>query len=190
MNDDKTDTGETPSGAPGEPGRGVSELELARAVRALDREMAPSRDLWAGIERNIIDHPQPAARGWHRSWMPYGVAASMTMAMAALVFSLVGNQTPEPAFVSYDDAIDGMEAEYLQVRNPMVQQFNETNEGLDPATMQEIYRNIEIMAQARRDIEAQVRANPENERLVEMLMRIHEQEIELLKQDYTRPRSM
>jgi hypothetical protein len=43
------------------------------------------------------------------------------------------------------------------------------------------------MEQARREIEDQVRMNPENRRLVEMLMRIHEQELELLKQDYTQP---
>ena len=43
------------------------------------------------------------------------------------------------------------------------------------------------MAQARHELEAQVRRNPENRRLVEMLMRIHEQELELLRQDFSRP---
>ncbi len=172
-------------------GQPISEVELARAIRELPREMTPQRDLWAGIERNIIDHPQPEVRSWQRQWMPYGVAASFLMAMSAFVLSVFSVTQPvEPAFVSYDESINRMESEYLQVRNPLVQQFNETNQSLDPAVLEDIYQNIEIMAQARRDIEAQVRANPENQRLVEMLMRIHEQELELLKQDFTRPRSL
>lgn len=169
----------------------MSELELARAIRDLPREMEPTRDLWAGIERNIIDYPQPTAHSWQRQWMPYGVAASLLMAVSALVFSVLSvSQPAEPAFVGYDESINRMESEYLQVRNPLVRQFNETNQNLDPAVLEDIYRNIELMELARRDIEAQVRENPGNQRLVEMLMRIHEQELELLKQDFTQPRSM
>lgn len=168
----------------------ISELELARAVRELPREMEPTRDLWAGIERNIIDHPQPSGHE-KRQWIPYGVAASLVMAVSALALAVFSvTQPTEPQFVAFDESIDRMESEYLQVRNPLVQQFNETNQNLDPVVMEEIFRNIEIMEQARRDIEAQVRENPENQRLVEMLMRIHEQELELLKQDFTQPRSM
>jgi hypothetical protein len=57
--------------------------------------------------------------------------------------------------------------------------------------LNDLYRNLDILEQARRDIEAQVRENPENRRLLEMLMSIHAQELDLLKQDYSRPgRSM
>ncbi|MDZ7686034.1 MAG: hypothetical protein U5O39_14295 [Gammaproteobacteria bacterium] len=112
--------------------------------------------------------------------MPYGVAASLVMAASALAIALLAVDQPvEPAFRCYDDSINQLESEYRQVRNPLIEQFNETNRNLDPVVMNDLYRNIEIMAQARREIEAQVRANPGNERLVEMLMRIHEQEIEL-----------
>ena len=36
----------------------ISDLELARLVRDLDREKQPQRDLWVGIQRGILDHPQ------------------------------------------------------------------------------------------------------------------------------------
>ena len=73
----------------------------------------------------------------------------------------------------------------------MMEEFFTGNESLDKKTKDDLFRNLDILAQARTDLERQVRENPDNRRLVEMLMTIHEQELELLKQDYTRPsRSM
>ena len=54
-------------------------MQLAREVRNLDREMQPSRDLWAGIERRIEAHPQPK-KAEPIAWMRYGMAASVLMA--------------------------------------------------------------------------------------------------------------
>ena len=45
----------------------------------------------------------------------------------------------------------------------------------------------DLLAQARAGLEQQVRDNPENQRLLELLLKIHEQELELLRRDYTRP---
>lgn len=161
------------------------DLELARQVRALDREIQPTRDLWQGIERRIIDYPQKSDR--QHEWMPYGVAASMLLAACALVLNLLpGQNTP----ITASQGIDLMEAEYVQVRNPMVQRFNEVNKDLDQQTLNDLYRNLKILEEARLEIEAQVREQPDNQRLVELLMKIHQQELELLKQDFSRPSRM
>lgn len=45
----------------------AAELRLAREIRALPRTMAPERDLWAGIERKILDYPQ---RRWRTLRLP------------------------------------------------------------------------------------------------------------------------
>jgi hypothetical protein len=163
------------------------ELRLARQIRDLDREMMPERDLWTAIERNIADYPQRKPFNLQRDWMPYGVAASLIIAIAALLVNVVGLEQRNSTLLAADYAIDSIDSGYVNVRNPMVDQFRETNKNLDQATLDDLYRNIEIMAQARKDIEMQVRANPENTKLVEMLMRVHERELELLKQDYSQP---
>ncbi len=164
----------------------VLDLNLARAVRSLDREIQPERDLWVGIERNIIHHPQRRLAERMQDWMPYGMAASMVLAVAALFISLNQvNSNPAGLAVALDPAMGEMKQEYLQVRNPMVEQFNQTNKDLDSRTLQDLHRNLEILELARRQIEEQVRQNPENTRLVEMLMRVHEQELDLLKRDFT-----
>lgn len=174
-----------------EDAREPADLRLAREIRNLRREIEPSRDLWPGIERRIAEYPQRREGERRFDWMPWGVAASLVLATAAFVISVIPGDPFTPELVSMDRSIDQMQAEYLRVRNPLVQEFTETNRNLDPETMEDLYRNIEIMEQARREIEEAVRQNPENRRLVEMLMDIHEQELELLKRDYMQPtRSM
>jgi len=163
------------------------DLLLARQIRDLDQEIQPSRDLWPGIERNIIEYPQRKKTEWRNDWMPYGVAASLLLAVSALVINLTGVNQSADRFVAAEHTISAVQNGYIKVRNPLVEQFTEVNKNLEPATLEELHRNIEIMEQARLDIEAQVRQNPEDQRLVEMLMRIHSQEIELLKQDYSKP---
>lgn len=163
------------------------ELQLAREIRGLDREIMPQRDLWKDIERNIADYPQRKQFSLQRDWMPYGVAASLIIAITALVVNVVGIEQKGSTLSAADYAIDSIDSGYMNVRNSMVDQFRETNKNLDQATLDDLYRNIEIMAKARKDIETQVRANPENTKLVEMLMRVHERELKLLKQDYSQP---
>lgn len=174
------------------------EMQLAREVRALDRDIQPSRNLWPSIERRMEDFPQRKNPEYSASWLRFGMAASVLMAFSALVLTVAdlgfdgtrGNtaslfEQPNPT------PLETMQVEYLKTREPLVEQFTETNRSLAPDTLEELYRNIEIMAQARKDIEAQVRLDPTNRRLVEQLMRIHEQELALLKQDFSQPtRSM
>ncbi len=165
-------------------------MTLAREIRALDAEIQPSRDLWRGIERRMLDHPQKAPGGFSLNWLSYGVAASLIVGTTALMVSLWQPITQETQVLTADRSFNQMEAEYVQLRNPLVKKFTELNSDLDEQTLDELYRNLDILESARRDIEAQVREAPSNRRLIETLMRIHEQELELLKQDFTRNRMM
>jgi len=163
----------------------ISDFELAQLVRDLDREKMPERDLWAGIQRNILDHPQKTPGRDQQLWMPYAVAASMLIAVASLMLNLTQDQPM--SFQTQTAGFDQMQQEYIQVRNPMVEEFNRVNDRLDDKTMTVLHQNLDILAQARADLEQQVRENPDNQRLLDLLLKIHEQELELLRQDYTRP---
>jgi hypothetical protein len=174
----------------------MTDLELARLVRDLDDEMKPDRDLWQGIERQMLDHPQKASRT-QGQWMPVAVAASLVIAVGAMMLSLTQNPSALPPVgsslvsapgttIGLTTGLNQVQAEYVQVRNPLVEQFNVKNESLDERTRMDLYQNLEIMAQARRDLESQIRDNPANQRLMEMLVKLHEQEIALLQQDFSR----
>jgi hypothetical protein len=164
----------------------LTDLELARAVKGLNHEMQPTRDLWAGIERQIQDFPQKQQKSWSSNWMPYGVAASLVIGLSALVLNMVQLNSEETRLVSAEQTFNQMQVDYVQLRNPLVQKFGEVNKNLDEQTLDDLYRNLGILESARKEIETQVRENPENRKLVEMLMRIHEQELDLLRQDFSR----
>ncbi|MDA0978922.1 MAG: hypothetical protein O3B72_10210, partial [Proteobacteria bacterium] len=129
------------------------------------------------------DHPQKIKGDRQSVWMPYAVAASLLLAVSAVTLNILQWQGSTPVALT---GLDRIEQEYVQLRNPMVEEFTRVNESLDPGIKQELYRNFEIMEQARLELEQQVRDNPDNQRLVEMLLKVHEQELELLRQDYTR----
>jgi hypothetical protein len=162
-------------------GNDVVDMALARRIRELDDELTPERDLWVGIQRQILDYPQQNRSDKTQVWMPYAVAASLVIAVSAMLLNVTG----VPGLDVQTVGVEQISTEYLQVRNPMVEEFSRVNESLDQKTMTELYRNFEILDQARKDLEKQVKDNPENRRLVEMLIKVHEQELELLKQDFS-----
>ena len=162
------------------------DFNLAKAVRELDKDMVPERDLWPGIERRIADLPQRRGQGWRNRVMPVAVAASFLLAVSTMVLTLYRfDQLDTKRELTFDQSMSQMQTEYLNVRNPLFREFEEANKDLDQETIALIYRNIEIIAQARRELEAELKKNPENQRLVKMLMRIHQQELDLLNQKYT-----
>jgi hypothetical protein len=163
----------------------LTDLDLARAVKDLDPEIKPERDLWVGIERQIQDYPQNPRKSWSNDWMPYGVAASLIVAFSALILNMVQLNSEESGLVSAEQTFNQMQVDYVQLRNPLVQKFGEVNKNLDEKTLDDLYRNLDILENARKEIETQVRENPENRKLVEMLMRIHEQELDLLRKDFS-----
>ncbi|MBL4680423.1 MAG: hypothetical protein JKY88_06830 [Pseudomonadales bacterium] len=166
---------------------GALSLALARELRQLNPEMEPSRDLWPAIERGMAQYVQPTKK--RLNWMPYSVAASLLIAVSALVSNVVlMKQQTAPVLVQGTDifSLDENQVEYLKVRNTLKDQFMETNRMLPLATLDDLNHNIQILEDARIEIESQVRANPQDARLIELLMRIHAQEIELLKQDYSK----
>jgi len=170
--------------------RAQSPEALNTLLDALEQKKQLSNERFAEARAHQLARKYGAAR-IRQDLKAKGIAASLVIASLSLALNLDKRLDEVPQVVSFDRSIDHLQSEYLQVRNPLVQEFGKTNENLDPVVLEDLYKNIEIMEQARREIEDQVRKNPENRRLVEMLMNIHERELELLKRDYTQPtRSM
>lgn len=161
------------------------DIALARAVRDFEREIQPTRDLWPGIERQIANYPQRHRDDWLYKLMPYGMAASLLIAVTALILSVtqVGGRE-ELKYLSLERSMGEMQNEFMAVRNPSIQRFEKANQGLDRETILLLYKNIEIIEKARKEIELALLQNPENQHLIAMLMRVHQQELNLLNQNF------
>ncbi len=63
---------------------GINELEYRRALKALPKELAPDRDLWAGIAARLEPRvAQPKAR---TPWLRYAIAAGISCAAVAFAW--------------------------------------------------------------------------------------------------------
>jgi hypothetical protein len=165
----------------------ITDLELARQIKALDTEMQPERDLWVGVQRQILDHPQKTDDRDRHFWMPYAVAASLVIAVSALMLNVAQLDRGPVLLTGQPVALDQIESEYVRVRNPMMEQFTRVNQSLDERARTELYRNLEIIEKARSELEIQLRENPDDHHLMEMFMKVQEQELDLLRRDFSNP---
>jgi len=156
------------------------DFTLAKQIRELDREIFPERDLWQGIERRISDLPHTRRGEWLARWMPVGVAASLVLALGSFLLSVYRTDFVRPAQLTFEQSMTQMDAEYRRVRGPLVRQFEERNRDIDPELADLVYRNLQIIDEAKSQLERALERDPENQRLLEMLMRVNQQELELL----------
>jgi hypothetical protein len=74
----------------------VNDIELLRALRGLDRERSPARDLWPGIAAGMAAGRAPVHRAPRRRWIPLAMAAAATLA-AVLMWPATLEQIDVPA---------------------------------------------------------------------------------------------
>ena len=159
------------------------DLGLARALRDMERETEPERDLWPGIERRIAVIPL-GQNAWLQRLMISAVAASFIMASASLLLVLGRSAAPNSAGVELQQSVVQMEREFLHLRNPMIKIINESVPDLDEKTLLLVFKNFEIIENARKEIELALLSNPEDLQLLQMLRRLRQQEIDLLDATY------
>jgi hypothetical protein len=82
----------------------MNDMELLRALRALDRERSPRRDLWPAIAAGIeAGHPRSHRRPPRRHWVPLAMAASALL--AAVVMWPAALEDGEPGSASAPVAV-------------------------------------------------------------------------------------
>ena len=177
-------------------GSSIDELELQRKVNALQREIHPERDLWQGIERSLTETPQK--RPVREHLLPASVAASVFMAAAALLLSLIQfqsnhdvakvpprNADHEARVVSQFLLTGELGTTGAALQASLGTDFPEVRR-IDPELRAEIYQNLVTLAEARTAIYREIQKQPGDFRLHQMLTSVQAQERELLQQDFTR----
>jgi hypothetical protein len=69
-------------------GVATDDLGLARAARDLPASLAPARDLWPGIERAVLLHPQ-REHAFPHYFLHRGVAASLVLGLMAFGLAVI-----------------------------------------------------------------------------------------------------
>jgi hypothetical protein len=177
------------------------ERALRRVVdgaRGLPAEVAPARDLWPAIERQItgatvrqgwFGRSDDQAAGGRRL---IAAAAVLVAALGAVVGLLIvresgragaGRGVGEPGTISMavEPAMqEGGAEEFVRARTELRAVLEARRADLSPATREVIDRNLAVIEQAASEIETAMANDPGNQHLRGLLLAVYRQEIELL----------
>lgn len=136
---------------------------LTQEVNDLSPELAPSRDLWSGIEKAIN---QPDQQRQNKT--PWLVAASVVMAVT------VGWYSNQQADFEQDSLVESIEANFAMQKQAVALQYTNVKP-ISPEAAAEF-------AKARETILAALAEDPSNPALLEILKYTQQRELELMHQ--------
>lgn len=152
--------------------------KLDAKLESLEREKQPSRDLWQGIEFEISkptmgDNNTSSSKVIKITNKPlYGLAASFALVAVVGYFSFqTGLST------SGQDLAEALSAQHQMQKNELIASF----EGQQSAT-QNWQEQISELDEAALAIKKALAEEPNNAALLNMLKKVHEQQISLIEQ--------
>ena len=156
---------------------------LAQAS-ALPREMAPPRDLWAGIAERIEAERRVRPAWWGSVGL--AVAAALVVAVGAALLlrtepaSLVPALMTTPASLG-PTSIGAAEQEYEQAATALMAALQARRDTLSPETLAGVEKNLLVMDQALSEVRAALGRDPGNPELTRMLVSTHRKKVETLR---------
>jgi predicted anti-sigma-YlaC factor YlaD len=163
-------------------------LILAQA-RALPRELAPPRDLWAGIAERI----DAGGRG-RTFWFAPMVLAAAAVLVAVVSVSLLHRGEPVTAPVSVPGpaanvtpvSLEGTplgaaEQDYERAATELLAALQERRQSLSPQTLASVERNLAVIDQALNEVRAALSRDPGNKDLTRMLVSAHRKKVDTLR---------
>jgi hypothetical protein len=172
---------------------------LLASAGELEREIAPKRDLWEGIESRIAETGE-VVRGpwWSQSWVGWAAAAVLVLALGVQL-NRDRAATVSPGSVAQSSAVtmsapnsieliaqtsdaarsrDGL----MQVREDLLRSITERRDSLDPEAQRQVDENLLIIDQAITSIYQALQDNPQNRELEFLLASTYQREVNFLKQ--------
>lgn len=153
------------------------DASLNEQVAELSKEMQPSRDLWSGIEKAIVESKQmdtKVARADKRA--TFAVAASICTAV------FTGWMTLSPVANKNDTMVDFatvMSKEFEQQKGLMLASAGRSDSS---AFSDDIQKQLKELSDAQRAIIKALAQDPTNSDLIELLRWTQKQELDLLNQ--------
>jgi hypothetical protein len=158
---------------------------LAQA-NALPREVAPPRDLWAGIAERIEAERRGRRPAW---WGPVGLAMAATLVVGVAAALLQRSEPSEriaPSVMTTPVSLDptsigAAEQEYQQAASALMAALQGRRDTLSPETLASVERNLLVMDQALAEVRAALGRDPGNRELTRMLVSTHRKKVETLR---------
>ncbi len=175
---------------------------LSTQASALPCEIAPERDLWAGVaekigadESNVVMFNRSRRGAQRIAWWSYGLAAAAIVVLMLNVPALLrrtNTTTPTPPtppvtvaekpLPEADAELQRVTAQYLDARKELVALLEERKAEIAPATFAVVEENLSVIAAAVTEIETALAAEPQSPKLERLLYAAYRSEVDLLQQ--------
>jgi anti-sigma factor RsiW len=160
---------------------------LAHAA-ALPREMAPGRDLWAGIEARL-DQARPAWRrpGWAGWGAGLAAAAGVALALSAALHGPgpAGRSATGPSLVpaaSSPNPVAAAEREYARAAADLMSALEQQRDRLPPETLASVEKDLRSIDAALTEVRSALATDTANPGLNHLLTSTHQRKVEVLQQ--------
>ncbi|MEE4246680.1 MAG: hypothetical protein V2I33_14815 [Kangiellaceae bacterium] len=170
-------------------------FEVKQSLNQLPKEMTPSRDLWNDIEASISQaQVQPSndvvvnINQVNKSWMPYAVAASLTLAIFSSWFSWTTMQEyksyriEQSQLAEQKAVLDAMSQQRMTMKASFIDKIERQSGNLDSAVMADVLNNLAIIEQAVADIRSALISEPNNQQLLQLLESTYQKEQRMMLQ--------
>jgi hypothetical protein len=171
--------------------------ELLAHASALPRSIAPRRDLWPGIAREI---ERRKAWSWPRftTWQPLlAVAAAVAVALGAIFFGQPA-ATPvhtvvvpspgarsgyelRPAAISSNPEVAAMEQDYQDAATALLAALQEREGEIAPGTLESVERNLAVIDKALAEVHEALEQDPGRPELGRLLVSTHRKRVDVLR---------
>lgn len=165
----------------------INEQQLADSLAGLPRERSPRSDLWPGIEARLqesVSSNRSSSAASPARWI--GIAAML--AIAVVTSYQVGLQrgsviTGENlAALEKTYHLDGLSNEYIgAIREAAALTAQQTETRMSAETVEDLQTNMKNLLQTETMLREAIKADPENEFLARLLVRLQSQQLKLIQ---------
>lgn len=146
-----------------------SEKQLDDAIAQLPTEMAPKKDLWAGIDKAISHGPQQVEKKSNAWQQVTAIAACMCMGL--LSYQTFFNQQTS----QYEAGLQTMTQTFQQEKQTLLVKYRDQKALADNWQVQ-----LVELEQAEAAIKLALKTEPENATLLRMLSQVYQQQLDLI----------
>jgi hypothetical protein len=172
-----------------------NEKRKVSSLRDLPREIAPPRDLWKGIEAQIVPGAQAAAPAPRRSYrLQVFAAAAVIVALAVgvwigrAVLPVPGAAVQAPLTASNRPGDEPgafhaayvMGPKYINDRAQLVRDLETRLAQLPPGSKAKVLSSLQAINDSKRDLERELGKDPSNALLQELLVNTYQDEMRVL----------
>jgi hypothetical protein len=169
----------------------MNEDKLTRAASQLAKDISPERDLWPGIEAEIVEpRAEPRRRGWTPILAQAAAVVLLVGASSSLTYLAVRGDgatvvpVPTPNY-EFSRAAFGanytLGPDYQDAHADLASSLDEQLAKLSPEERDDVERTLAVIREAIDDINTALAADPDNAYLQELLQKTYREELNVMR---------